>query len=235
MKPERFLLFLIPVILICGVLIIPAIKGPGPRRRHQCQNHLKNISLALYGYATDNNGFWPPAVVSDEYGKPMHSWRALILPYIDEQDTYDRYDFAEPWNGPNNIKLHNAMPDVFTCYDADLPDQMTGYMVINDPDAIFNGSTSTNIDDIFDGVGQTLLLTEFQNQSTHWLSPVDATRDEFKKDFRFSGTDQAVHRGGTNVSFAGGNVKFLSETLDDKTLDALISFAGREPLSDDEY
>lgn len=98
-----------------------------------------------------------------------------------------------------------------------------------------DGSKSTNVDDIYDGVGQTLVLVEFQNQSTHWLSPVDATRDEFVEDFRISGTRDAVHGRGTNVCFASGRTKSLNATLDDKTLDALITIHGGKPLLDTDF
>ena len=35
----------------------------------------------------------------------MHSWRVLLLPYLDRSDLYKAYDFTEPWDGPNNRKL----------------------------------------------------------------------------------------------------------------------------------
>ena len=92
---------------------------------------MKNIALGLYSYNVAHNGDWPPAVICDEKGKPMHSWRVLVLPYLDAQDTYDQYDFSEPWNGPNNSKLHDKMPSAFTCFGSGLPDQMTSYMVMD--------------------------------------------------------------------------------------------------------
>ena len=53
----------------------------------------------------DEHGCFPPAYVADASGRPMHSWRVLILPYLDQQQLYDQYDFSEPWNGPNNQQL----------------------------------------------------------------------------------------------------------------------------------
>ena len=32
----------------------------------------------------------------------MHSWRLLILPYLDCSATYSQYNFKEPWNAPSN-------------------------------------------------------------------------------------------------------------------------------------
>ena len=50
-------------------------------------------------------GCFPPAYVADRDGKPMHSWRVLILPFLEQRELYNAYNFAEPWDGPNNRKL----------------------------------------------------------------------------------------------------------------------------------
>ena len=36
----------------------------------------------------DEHGSFPPAYIADASGKPMHSWRVLILPYLDEKGLY---------------------------------------------------------------------------------------------------------------------------------------------------
>ena len=48
----------------------------------QCTNNLKQIAAALQAYH-QANGCFPPAYIADKSGKPMHSWRVLILPYLD--------------------------------------------------------------------------------------------------------------------------------------------------------
>ena len=75
--------------------------------RFQCSTRLKQIDLALHEYENRYHSF-PPAYIADRNGKPMHSWRVLILPFLDETDVYNRYDFNEPWDGPNNRKLLDA-------------------------------------------------------------------------------------------------------------------------------
>ena len=59
----------------------------------------------------------------------MHSWRVLILPFLDQQSLYNQYDFREPWNGPNNIKLLNSMPSVLRLPEpASEPRSLTSYV-----------------------------------------------------------------------------------------------------------
>ena len=69
--------------------------------RQQPQADRSSHSTAI----TSEYGVLPPAYVADASGRPMHSWRVLILPFLDQQSLYNQYDFREPWDGPHNIKL----------------------------------------------------------------------------------------------------------------------------------
>src|SRR5262245_19381933 len=81
-------------------------------RQGDCVMHLKQIALALLNYQ-DRYGYLPPAIVADANGKPLHSWRVLILPFLGGEDVYAKYDFNEPWNGPNNSRLQAELPEWF--------------------------------------------------------------------------------------------------------------------------
>jgi hypothetical protein len=73
--------FGIGTVLIC--LLLPAVRSArGPARRAQCGNNLKQIALALLTYETVYHAL-PPAYTVDADGKPLHSWRTLILPYLE--------------------------------------------------------------------------------------------------------------------------------------------------------
>src|SRR5579872_1042254 len=89
------------LIIVCGGILagftLPAIQAAREAaRRAQCANNLKMIGLALAQYESQYGRF-PPAYIADADGKPMHSWRVLILPYLDEESLYSEYDFSEPW------------------------------------------------------------------------------------------------------------------------------------------
>jgi hypothetical protein len=88
--------------VICAGFLLPAIGNVGPGRRAQCQNNLRQIAQALQCYR-QANGCFPPAYIADKTGKPIHSWRVLLLPYLDSDVTlYQAYTFSEPWDGPKN-------------------------------------------------------------------------------------------------------------------------------------
>jgi hypothetical protein len=73
-------------------------------RRSNCKGELSQINLALFNYR-EVYGCFPPAYVADSTGRPMHSWRVLILPFIDHAPLYNEYRFDEPWDGANNRQL----------------------------------------------------------------------------------------------------------------------------------
>lgn len=122
------------VVAVVGLLIallLPAQHGAREgARRSQCGNHLKQIAPALQCYADANHAL-PPAYTVDADGKPLHSWRTLILPYLEEKRLYDSIDFAKPWDDPVNAKTCETIPDVYQCpSDIDAPVNYTTYLAL---------------------------------------------------------------------------------------------------------
>lgn len=74
------------------------------------KNQLKQLGLAIHNFH-ESHGILPPAAIIGPDGKPWHSWRVLLLPYLEEFELYDEYRFDEPWDGPNNKKLLDRMPE----------------------------------------------------------------------------------------------------------------------------
>ena len=65
----------------------------------------------------------------------MHSWRVLILPYLEQRALYDEYKFDEPWNGPNNGKLHSRVVECFSCpTDEQTISGQTSYVAVVGPE-----------------------------------------------------------------------------------------------------
>src|SRR5438445_175426 len=61
----------------------------------------------------DRHGRLPPAVVYGNYGKPLYSWRVLLLPYLEQDNLYQRFHLDEPWDSPHNIRLLEEMPAAY--------------------------------------------------------------------------------------------------------------------------
>ena len=83
----------IKVIKVLGVIVILIALSTFPAayrtpreavRCAQCVDNLKQIALALNNYEQEYNAL-PPAYTVDADGRPLHSWRTLILPYLEEE------------------------------------------------------------------------------------------------------------------------------------------------------
>ena len=133
--------------LLAGMLLPTVSTPPEHSRRTQCLNNLRQIGLAIHNYESHNRHF-PPAYVADENGKPMHSWRVLILPYLEQQALFDRYDMDEPWNGPNNSKLHDEIVDVYHCPSSNSDLKYTDYVLITGEGTSFVSDQTSGFSDI---------------------------------------------------------------------------------------
>jgi hypothetical protein len=148
--------------------------------RLHCANCLQQISLALHNYV-QANGCFPPAYIADKNGKPMHSWRVLILPYIAGSSFYKQYNFGEPWNGPNNKKLLPQRPFVYACPDDDknflaLGATSTNYVAVVGASAAWSGSKPKKATDL-SPMSQTITIVEVSDADIPWTAPRDVSLD----------------------------------------------------------
>ena len=91
-------------IVLLIALLLPAVRTAGPAaRRAQCTNNLKQIALALHNYEQEHKAL-PPAYTVDATGRPLHSWRTLILPYLEQESLYRSIDLSKPWDDRSNAK-----------------------------------------------------------------------------------------------------------------------------------
>jgi len=141
-----------------------------------CHGHLKSIATAMLHYH-ERYGHFPPAYLVDKHGKPAHSWRVLLLEYLDP-GTYGAYRFDEPWDGPNNRKLEDKMLSCYACpADTKRGRWETNYFVIVGPNTVFPGSNTVKVDDITRPHAETILVVEAVDQGIHWMEPRDLELD----------------------------------------------------------
>lgn len=181
-------------------------------------------------------GSFPPAYVADENGKPMHSWRVLILPFLEQQQLYNAYNFAEPWNGPNNRKLASRIGSIYLRAGLE-PDQMhtTSFVAVVGPQTAWPGSKPARYEDLRDGSGSTLLVVEVPDGQFLWMEPKDL--DFGQMSFRINyGSKRGLgsRLGGARVAFADGHVRWLSDDFNPDMLKAMLTASGGEKVEESE-
>ena len=199
-----FALFFLVILISMMLPAVQNVRIPDPKT--VCRNSVKQIALGLLGYE-NANGHFPPAYIADENGKPMHSWRVLILPHIEEDDLYQRYSFDEPWNGPNNSKLHDEIIHAYRCPSSrerrESEINGTNYVVVTGPRTAFPFGQSRTIAEIADGISNTIGLVEISDSNFHWMKPEDRTVPQIlAQTAQTKGDENAIANHSGKFSFA---------------------------------
>jgi hypothetical protein len=134
------IIWTIPALILLVVISVQRVRGAA--NRMASANNLKQIGLATINHADTNNGTIVPSVVYDKTGKPLYSWRVLILPYVEQPFLYDKFKLDEPWDSPNNLPLVKQMPRSFAYpqREQDERDGLTYYQVVDGPGAVFDST-----------------------------------------------------------------------------------------------
>lgn len=224
----------------CGpALLLPAIQAAREAaRRASCTNNMRIIGLAMQQYAHDR-GSLPPAYVADADGRPLYSWRVLLLPYLEQQELFDEFDKEKEkaWDSPENMAVRDHIVSVFyRCPTSpnDASEPLTSYVLVTGPQTLFDGDKSPSLDNIADGASQTIMLMETRDLDIHWSEPRDLTFDEVvARGFNGGGDAGAgsYHPGGMNVLFCDGSATFLSDSLDREVFRALLTPNGGEAIN----
>jgi len=226
-RPDRFRhLFVMSITygivgILFGTCFLGLFIGPAPRymsRQVQCANNIRQIQLALLNFESANRQF-PEASRLDSEGKPMHSWRIWILPYIEQQALYDQYDFDEPWDGPSNRLLIDQMPDVFRCPCQNVENK-TIYKIVVGPGTLFDGE-KPSISRIEDGVDNTIALVEDFSNPVDWTRPSDVTIEEAVGIVKWENGDPTHHQIDSKFEtvYIPGNVGYFDGSVECRCYD----------------
>lgn len=228
-------------LLLLGVFVamLPMYSRAGPAAwRAQCANRLKNIMLAMENYH-DVYGSFPPAYTVDKEGRPLHSWRALLLPFVEENALYDRLRLDELWDSPHNravfdsAELEGRSPSCYHCA-ADKENRVeTNYMMIVGPKTISNGPGCVRLKDITDDKATTICVVEVTGSGIRWYEPgdLDAEQMSYRINDPGVGGIRSRHRGGAQVAMCDGSVRFLPDSTDRELVKGASTINGREDVS----
>jgi prepilin-type processing-associated H-X9-DG protein len=223
--------------------------------RTQDANNLKIIGIALHSY-NDAYKKLPAAAVYSQDGRPLYSWRVLILPFIEQNNLFQAFHLNEPWDSPHNMQFVTRMPREYAHPLS--PDEqkqgLTRYQVfvaaaseqgprppfLNNPLALepffpvpgafaTSGGTPRIPASFPDGMSNTILVAE-AGKAVPWTSPEDLPYSSRQPLPQLGG----LFSGGYNVLLADGSVRFIdSGRMSEQTIRAAITADGGEELGPD--
>jgi len=205
---------------ILAALLLPAVQSARTAaRRMQSSNNLKQIGLALLNYESAYRSL-PPAYTVDEQGNRLHSWRTLILPFLEEVALFQQIDFSKPWDSPENSQFHAMCPAVYRSpfETAATAADRTSYVAIVGPDCGWEGTEPLTLSDFSNGLSNVILAAEIPaEESVCWMSPNDITPDQFMAIYgaKLTGSLEDRNRGG--ILYGDGSVdsSVMAQSIDE--------------------
>lgn len=177
-----------------------------------CLENLKRIGLALQAYH-DKHGAYPPAHLPGADGQPARSWRTALLPFLEQQALYDKFDATAAWDAPANQPLAAVLPAPFDCPapDGQTPSRAPGetpFVVVTSDRTAWRGTTSVPREELTDDPASTALVVQLPKGGVPWSAPQDITFDDL-------GLTLAARRSGEPPRFdlRGGAVLLLDGTV----------------------
>lgn len=222
-----------------GLLVLVGLMPAGSTphvgaRRAQAVNNLKQIGLAFHNYHSDYDRF-PPAVVYGRDGRPLYSWRVVILPYLEQQALYASFHLDEPWDSPHNRQLLGKRPSIFAPVGLTGDPSRTYAQVFTGPGTAFEDRDGATLESFTDGPANTLLVVEAA-EPVLWTRPIDLS---YSPRAPLPPLGRPFVDGGKPLGFVGlfadGSVRFLKKRTTETILRALITRNGGEVVPPSAY
>ena len=165
-----------------------------------------------------------------------------MLPYLEQQELYKKYDFSEPWDGPNNIKLAPAITSAYQCPEESHQGGSTvNYLAVVGKGTMWPGEKAITFSDVKDGRSSTIIVVEVANSGIQGSEPRDLNYSQLALQINPpTGAGISSLHGKTwhsnadcvQVLFGDGSVHLLRNDLKSATLKLLLEINDGQPIGD---
>lgn len=239
---------LMVVIAIVGILVallMPAVQAARESaRRMQCQNHLRQVGLALHNYHAAHRTLPPGCLQWRPFrGNPRlknFAWSALILPHLEATNVQQLVNFDYPFDHPLNAVARKTNVETYLCPSVPMPSEKSGKTDyggiygqrintrVNTDNGVFLYDRKISHREILDGLTQTMMVAEDTGgPDAEWINGSnifeqagginDPTAWVMDNEIR------SHHRSGAMVLFSCGRTFFASDSTSRSVLAAMIT------------
>jgi Protein of unknown function (DUF1559) len=217
------------------------------------RNNTRGLNIALRAHSEFEKGFPPGTVANQTLAIERRlSWQVSILPYLECGLLYQKFDLTKAWDDPKNREASSA--EVANFSNAGLPQRDgNGYplayyvglaglgtdgplLSVDSPRAgFFAYDRATKWADVSDGLSNTAIISEVERENGPWAAGGRPTVRSLTKQPYAHGADGlgGGHSGGWFLGFADGRTWFISEKVDPKVLEAVVTIRGGERVKDE--
>lgn len=228
------LLVVMAIVAVLVGLLLPSVRSTprGSISRAQCGGKLRAIALGLDAYES-RYGAFPPAYTVDAAGKPLHSWRVLLLPFIEGDPLYQKIDLSKPWNDPAKAFARDNMPEVYACPMLSGQPGFTVYMANAAPGGMFTPKHGRLRSDVTDPESSTVMLVEVpRDQAVHWMAPLDATATLVDMSSPNHVLGRSQNRRGMHVAYVDTRIEFLYADTPEAKRKSMVTIAGNDDAAE---
>ena len=212
---------------VAGIMVASAIDAAdNAARRVTSMNNMKMIGLAMHLYAADHKSF-PPAYSTGKDGKPLLSWRVLILPYMEYSSLYNCFHLDEPWDSDHNKQFADTSITEFQTPEKKPSKAFrkgkANYLVVRGKQTMFPGSKPVAPYETSEAGANTIITVEVSDEhAVIWTKPDDF---EYVAGNPMKGLG-GVWENGFLAGFANGYIRLVPNSVDPKTLEAYFTWKG---------
>lgn len=260
------LLVTIVIIAAMMAILVPAVqKVRAAANRMVCQNNLRQHAIALQNYESTFSRF-PSGTMPNPDLPPEQrlSFHVALVPYMECDNLYKLFALNEAWDSDRNVGVlahrkfkRNQCPMWIDEQKADPDLTASGHLAVTHyvgvagvgADAatrpagapgigVFGYDRATKMDDVKDGLENTLMLIETGHDLAPWVRGGPGTVRAVGVDdgqfgnthFRGGGLFSQRRSAEFYVVMCDGSVRVMQPTINPATLGALATIAGREEI-----